>query len=246
MKKFIIFLITVLVLCSSSLFAVDTIQSSKPTYFITGDNQNQTKFQINIDFALIYPFETGLFLSYTQVAKWNIYDQSSPFKDINHNPSIFWQKNNLGYFDFIRIIPYSHKSNGRDGDASRGIDRYFIEAQISYNLFSWLNIGMREKAGGFYAISNKNHDIKRYIGYFETEGFIQVKDKLGYFEHERLYAKGEWTHKFYWLECGLTIRIFSDKIRPDFYIQWYKGYGEFLLNYNKYTNAVRAGIIFNI
>jgi phospholipase A1 len=241
MKK--IFLILFLLL-PSLLFAVETIQSYKPVYFLAGDNENQVKYQVSFKYALCYPFETGLFFAYTQVAHWNLYDRSSPFKETNYNPSIFWEIENVNqWLDFARVIPYEHKSNGRDGQDSRGIDRYFGEMQISYG--QTFNIGLREKAGGYYAISNHNKDIKRYIGYFETEAFAQIKDKHGYIGHEKIYIKGEWTHKYYWYECGLSIRLFTEKIQPDIYIQYYRGYGEFLLDYNKKTEALRAGFIFS-
>ena len=34
----------------------------------------------------------------------------------------------MGYFDFVRLGLYEHKSNGRDGDESRGQDKYYLES----------------------------------------------------------------------------------------------------------------------
>jgi phospholipase A1 len=244
--KFIFASIIVLTF-SKSIYGVDIIQPHHPIYFTSGDKENQVKYEISFKCGLWYPFDSGLFLAYRQLAKWDIYDRSSPFKEIDHNPSIFWEKENLLCSDFIRLIPYSHQSNGRDGQESRSMDRYFIEAQ--YSIGDKFNLGIREKAGAYYAISNKNKDIDHYIGYFETELFFQIRSKYGFLEHERLYAKGEWVHNRlntkYWFECGLTIRLFTARIQPDLYVQFYNGYAEFMEDYNKKTNALRAGFIFN-
>jgi len=232
-----------LILLPLYLAAIETIQPYQPTYLIAGDKENQVKYQISFKYGLWYPYNSGLFLSYTQLAKWNLYDKSSPFRETNYNPSVFWEKGNVWKFDFLRIIPYEHKSNGRDGEESRSIDRGFLEAQASIG--EKLNLGIREKVGYFYAVSNKNKDIKRYIGNFETELFAQIKSQHGYLGHEKLSFAGEWTNKFYWYKIELSFRIFTTKIRPHVYVQYYNGYGEFLLNYNKKSNALRAGLIFN-
>jgi|WetSurMetagenome_2_1015567.scaffolds.fasta_scaffold44869_3 outer membrane phospholipase A len=229
---------------SHEVYAVSaqSIETYKPIYFIAGDKENQVKYQVSFKYNLWE--KSGLYLSYTQLSKWDLYDQSSPFRETNYNPSIFWEKENLWKLDLLRISPYSHLSNGRDGQESRGTDRGFVESQISYG--DIINIGIREKAGWFYSVSNKNHDIKRYIGYFETEGFMQIKDIHGYIGHEKIYIKGEWTHKYYWMEIGLSLRLFTSQIQPNLYLQYYRGYGEFLINYNEKTEALRAGFILNI
>ena len=224
------------------LFSLDAIKPYHPTYFIAGDKVDQVKYQVSFKYGLWYPYESGLYLSYTQISKWDLYEHSSPFRESNYNPSIFWEKEKVWKFDFLRAIPYEHKSNGLGGKDSRSTDRFFGEVQISHG--EVFNFGIREKIGGFYAVSRHNSDIKRYTGHFETELFAQIKDKHGYFGHEKLYMKGEWTRKYYWYEIGFTFRIFTSKLSPHIYVQYYQGYNEFLIDYNKKTQAIRAGFIF--
>ena len=244
MKK--TFLILILLFISTSIFGKikepKVIQSYKSTFWIFG--KEDCTYQFSIKFGLWFPYESGLFFAYTQKSLWKIYDKSSPFEETNYSPSIFWEKENpFKLIDFLRIIPYEHKSNGRDHAENRSMERGFIEGQLSYG--NYFNFGIREKAGWFYAKAVQNRDLKRYIGYFETELFAQIKSKHGFLGHEKLYIKGEWTHKYGWFEAGFSFRIFTTKIRPHIYAQWYYGYGEFLLNYNQKTNAVRIGLIFN-
>lgn len=245
MIKKLLFLI---LLIYTPVYGNDIIQPLNPIYIVSGDKTDQVKYEISFKCGLWYPFNSGLFLAYRQLAKWNVYDRSSPFKEIDHNPSIFWQKDNTLYSDFIRLIPYSHQSNGRDGQESRSMDRYFIEAQ--YSIGEKYNLGIREKVGAYYSVSSKNEDIHRYIGYFETELFFQIRSKIGFLEHERIYIKGEWLHNRlntrYWMECGLSIRLFTARIQPDLYVQWYNGWAEFMQNYKQKTNAIRGGFVFNI
>ncbi len=247
MKKILFWLITFLILVDP-LFAIDTIQSFQPIYFIAGDKTDQIKYQVSFKYALIFPYETGLYLGYTQLSKWNIYDRSSPFKETNYNPSIFYEKiPSLKYLDFYRIGFYEHKSNGRDGQQSRSMDKGYAEIQLSHG--KHLNFGIREKVSVYYTVSNKNKDIDHYAGYFETELFVQYFSPHTYIDHERLYIKGEWMHNRlntkYWMEAGLSFRLLTGNIQPNFYIQYYRGYVEFMEDYNKKTNALRAGLIFN-
>jgi phospholipase A1 len=243
--KILKFFITVLILLfTSGLLALESIQPYKPVYFIAGDKENQVKYQVSFKYNLWYPYEGGLALAYTQTARWNLYDKSSPFKEINHNPIVFIERKQPNeYIDFFRIIPYEHISNGLDRIESRSVDKCAVEIQVSCGEF--INIGIREKVNCFFALSRYNADYKRYKGLFETELFAQIKSQHGYLGHERLSIQGEWTNKFYWYQAEFSCRIFTTKIRPHIYIQWYDGYAEFLINYNKRTRALRAGFIFN-
>lgn len=237
MKKLLLLLFLIIPL---NLYA---ISFHLPTYIITGDKDNQLKYQVNIDHELVK--NTNVFMSYTMLAKWNIYDRSSPFQEYNHNPSIFFQLNDLCKLDFIRVIPWEHLSNGLAHSDSRSMDRYFGEAQISYGKI--FNFGITEKTGSYYNYSRVpgEYSIRRYLGFFKTTLFMQIKDKHGYFGHERLAITGEWTKRFYWYQIDLTFRIITSKFSPHIYIQYYNGYGEFLHDYYKKTNSIRAGFIFN-
>jgi phospholipase A1/A2 len=247
-KLFISIAIAVIVLVVSYVFyqkayGMEAIQTYKPTYIIAGDKIDQVKYQVSFKYALISPFNSGIYFSYTQISKWNIYDQSSPFRESNYNPSIFWEKQKLWIFDVLRISPYSHQSNGLDKERSRSLETGFAQAQISYG--DKLNIGINETGTWHYSVANKNKDYKRYKGFFRTELFLQLKGNGKYFDQEKIYVSGEWTHKSYWIESGIAIRLLTAQIRPKIYIQWYYGTAEFLENYREKTNALRAGLIFN-
>jgi outer membrane phospholipase A len=247
MKK----LLLLILLLPSIIFAInkiepaETIEAFQPIYFIDGNHSDQVKYSISFKYKIWFPGDNGLNLAYLQIAKWNIYDRSNPFKEIDHSPMVFYESFPIyKWWDFYRIGFYQHLSNGLDGANSRSIDTGFLETQVSYG--KYLNFGIREKVICYYSVSNKNKDYKRYKGNFETEIFIQYKGSHGYIDHERFYIKGEKTHKYGWIEIGVSVRILTPDIQPSLYIQYYRGYAEFMIDYNKKINALRAGLIFNI
>ena len=100
----------------------------KDTYFTVGlplnekpnEYNSDVKFQISFRQRLtksILPFHSHLFLSYTQKAMWNIFEESLPFHDLNFNPGIGLQKLfvHKGRAVGSAILMLEHESNGRDG-----------------------------------------------------------------------------------------------------------------------------------
>ena len=72
----------------------------KDNYFVTGSSfshggpnkyNSDAKFQISLRYRLIQgvlPYNTYLFLTYTQKSFWEIYRKSKPFSDNNYNPTL--------------------------------------------------------------------------------------------------------------------------------------------------------------
>lgn len=71
----------------------------RDTYFTTGVPLNRTidkntadvLFQISVRHRLTrsrLPFNTFLYLTYTQKSFWNLYAESAPFRDTNYNPAL--------------------------------------------------------------------------------------------------------------------------------------------------------------
>ncbi|MGF1469785.1 MAG: phospholipase A [Sandaracinaceae bacterium] len=107
----------------------------RPTYFITGFTENtQAKFQISFRFN-IWPSDANwsLWLTYTQLSFWNIYNEGQPFAENNYAPGGFLRWRPYGPilrngFDQI-LVGHVHTSNGRDGSATRSWDRSFMEVR---------------------------------------------------------------------------------------------------------------------
>ena len=219
----------------------------KDNFFITGIPLNQkitnntadAMFQISIRHRLtksILPFGTFAYLTYTQKSFWNIYAESSPFRDTNYNPGIglakvILHKNRLLGVAFIQI---KHESNGREKEESRSWNylslaaKYYINPQFNISGEFWLP----------YVDGDNNKDLLDYKG-------------LGQINVSLTDARQKW-----WLEMQLnqrkgfgninTIASIAFKVSKSsnqyLFLRFQDGYGDSLLDYNKYSMNVRIGM----
>ena len=224
-------------------------QPYNTNYIISGDGEDQVKAQFSFKYALVYPFEIGLYFGYTQLMIWDLYKPSSPFRELNYNPEVFWTHDfNYGALDRIQVGMYEHKSNGRDGLASRGMDRGYGEVQLSFG--SRINAGIILRGWGYYHKAGNNEDIQEYIGYGRGELFVQLLSGGTWTDRERIYVRGGTGSQIIadtplrgWFEIGLKTRIITAYIQPSLYVQYYQGYGEYMLDYNVKQKAVRIGLM---
>jgi phospholipase A1 len=219
----------------------------RDNYFVTGIPTNEkvtkstadAKFQISISQRLTkttLPFNTFLMLTYTQKSFWNVYEKSSPFTDNNYNPALLLGKPLVFKNEFKGMAYFSieHESNGQgDSLRSRSWDylalsgSYFFNKRISGQLKIW--------AGH---ISDDNPDLLKYKGY----GFFALNYRSA---NDRFWVSAVLNpcKNFTNLNTQLELNVkLNKKHNQYFFIQWYQGYAESLLNYDKYTSMVRAGV----
>ncbi|WP_108822251.1 phospholipase A [Dysgonomonas sp. Marseille-P4361] len=219
----------------------------KDTYFVSGIPLNEeitnesadATFQISIRQRLtksVLPFKTFAYLTYTQKSFWDIYAESSPFRDTNYNPGIglgkyLFYNNKLVGAAFAQI---RHESNGRDGDDSRSWN--YLSLSMKYYFNTKLNIATELWVP--YVDGGNNKDLLDYKG-------------LGYISFNYMSDKSKWwlsadinpRRGFFNINTTLTagFRI-SERSNQYLFARFYQGYGESLLDYNKYTMNVRVGI----
>ena len=115
----------------------------RDNYFILGTTIGQrptrtnsdVKFQISIAQRLTkstLPFNTYLFLTYSQKCMWNVFEESLPMRDFNFNPGIGLAKLLIVKDKLIgkAMLMVEHESNGRDGEASRSWNKISFAANI--------------------------------------------------------------------------------------------------------------------
>ncbi len=218
----------------------------KDNYFITGVPINHTvdkhsadaKFQISIRQRLtktVLPYNTFLMLTYTQKSFWDIYEQSAPFADNNYNPGLAIMKPII-YNNQLRGIAsfgFEHESNGKDSIDSRSWNYLVLSGSYFFNRY--FSVQSKIWAGW---LGEENKDLYKYRGY----GLIAFNYRSG---NDKLWVSAVINprEKFWNINTQLEISFkLTAKANQYLFLQWYNGYGESLLEYNRYTSMIRVGL----
>ncbi|MBQ7690756.1 MAG: phospholipase A [Muribaculaceae bacterium] len=217
-------------------FALGTALNHKPTEY-----NSDVKFQISFRQRLtksILPFHSYLFLSYSQKAMWNIFEESLPFHDLNFNPGIGVQAPIIAKGKIVgnALIMVEHESNGRDGEASRSWNKVsfagsaIINSQLMLHAKTWIPI----------IDGQQNKDILKYSGIFQTGAQFISKNKRWVADVTFVKRQG-WNMNFNTIvNVGFRIR---KKDNQFLMLHFYDGYGENMLDYNKYHCRLRLGLL---
>ena len=222
----------------------------KDNYFTVGTTvgvqkpsrtNSDVKFQISIAQKLtrsVLPWHTYIFLMYTQKTFWNVFEKSLPMHDLNFNPGIGWSKpffNKDRYVGKLTLL-LEHESNGRDSIQSRSWNRISIGGSVLID--PWIMV--HGKVWIAIIDGQNNRDILNYCGIYQTGVEIATPDRKFIWDITFVKRKG-WNLNFN------TIFEFSwrfhKKSNQYFFLQYYNGYGESLLDYNQFHSRLRAGIV---
>ncbi|MCC8132178.1 MAG: phospholipase A [Tannerellaceae bacterium] len=222
----------------------------KDNYFIggttlghkpTGTNSD-VKFQLSISQRLTksrLPFDSYLFIQFTQKAFWNVFQESMPMRDLNYNPGI-----GLGRLIISRDNKYigkgylmiEHESNGRDSIWSRSWNRITFATAVVMNK----NIEAQFKAWLPIIDGENNKDILKYNGVVQLAGNYRTDKRL--FNIGLILTKrAKWDFGFN-TQIELSYR-FNRRENQFLFLQYYNGYGESLLEYNQFQNKIRIGFV---
>jgi phospholipase A1 len=223
-------------LYKDTYFVGGTVLGGKPTEF-----NSDVKFQISFQQRLTkssLPWNSYLYLFYTQKALWNVFERSLPFHDLNFNPGIGISRFIImkGHLIGKATMMIEHESNGRDGTASRSWNKisWAGEAYISPFLMAhakfWIPI-----IDGKY-----NKDILKYMGISQA-GFQARSNDDKWVLDMTLVKRQGWNFNFNTIiQVGYRINHNSNQF---IMLQYYNGYGESMLDYNQYHSRIRFGLL---
>ena len=223
-------------LYKDTYFVGGTVLGGKPTEF-----NSDVKFQISFQQRLtksVLPWNTYLYLFYTQKAMWNVFERSLPFHDLNFNPGIGLSRYIILKNQLVGKVTMmiEHESNGRDGTASRSWNKisWAGEAYISPILMAhakfWIPI-----IDGQY-----NKDILKYMGVSQA-GFQAKSTDDKWVLDMTLVKRQGWNLNFNTIvQLGYRINHNSNQF---IMLQYYNGYGESMLDYNQYHSRIRFGLL---
>ena len=221
----------------------------KDNYFVFGPpiGQKPTKSNTNVKFQIsiaqkltrsTLPWGTYLYLFYTQKVFWNVLENSMPMPDLNFNPGIGLAKPLFVRNRFIgkAFFLIEHESNGKDGEKSRSWNKISFGASILIDP----NIIVHGKIWIPIVDGMNNKDILNYSGIYQVG--MQV-----YSNNRRLTGSVLLTkRRGFNLNYNTTIELAYRFLKRDnqyFFLQYYNGYGEGLLDYNVFHSQLRIGIV---
>lgn len=215
----------------------------EPFYFLY--NSDTSKVQASFKFKIAK--DINLFLGYTHLLFWQLNKDSMPLKDVNYNPELFYRFEKVKHLGQIDMVGLGHKSNGKEGLESRSYNYVGVNLSPRFDIRKNISLSTRIKFRYIFA-AEENKDLMKYISPVEFQGFLNAfsygvveKAQLNF----RVYPGGNFGE--HWgrggEEIGISFRIRGLEITPSFYLQYFQGYAENLLEYNQFQQTFRAGIL---
>jgi phospholipase A1 len=219
-----------------------TYNTSPHSSSLNRAQHKEAKFQVSFKVLLmnnIASRNAHLYFGYTQLSLWQIYDQnrSAPFRDTNYEPELILRVDTEQRFDGITMrhvdFGLSHQSNGVSVPDSRSWNRaymkfYFDKDDYSFSIKLWVRL----PDGG----RDDNHDIYKYMGFAELTGAYVMKNHV----------------ISIMVRNNLRLPKNRGAVQLDYHfpltriltglVQYFNGYGESLLDYNRPNNRISIGL----
>jgi phospholipase A1 len=249
------------------------ITAYKTNYFSMNTLPNHENAQIKFQFSVKYKFfnrdysvqgrPLSLYLAYSQKSLWNVGQESMPFEESNYNPEAFFDYRvniSRGPVSLRNIIlsPYEHESNGLAGPQSRSWNRLYAAVRLGY-------LPMEEPCNDGTVVKDRVElflKVWHAYGYADQDAYLQTigsdKTFLGYEGHGEVnlvlrdvLAWGDWGNRI-----EITSRIGGkDNIALQYvqkipalnftpYLQYWRGYDETLLRFDRYGQRTFLGVSF--
>lgn len=205
--------------------------------------ERELKFQVSLKYCLLAGETYRWHLAYTQQAYWQAFRVSAPFRETNHEPeTMFTWLVDSGEFAGIKLpmvtIALDHQSNGRGGADSRSWNRAYADILLESGAFSVSIKPWYRFVEG--AANDDNPDITRYLGYGELRFLYGRRDnEFSLMIRNNLRREAKGAYEATWS------RPIHKKKSLRFYVQFFTGYGEDLIDYNHSNRRIGAGFMLN-
>lgn len=202
-----------------------------------------TEFKFQISFKIpvwrdMLGFPSTLYAAYTQNSFWQAYSHSPFFRETNYEPE-FFIANAVdihllsGWHAKLLNVGAVHQSNGRGGELERSWNRLYLETTFAKG--NWMFTLKPWYITRDSSLNLHNPDIADYMGHGQMVLAYKYGDNtLALMSRNNLesgFKRG--AVEFTWSYPLLT------KVKG--YVQVFSGYGQSLIDYNRYTNGVGIG-----
>ena len=234
---------------------LDDFSVHQPMYFLLGVDPglDQSKFQFSFKYRLFNsegylakqaPWITGFHLAYTQRSIWDLKTDSKPFEDTIYMPELLYLLPTIDLnVDRISAFGiqggYQHESNGLGGADSRSTNYLYIKPIMGVHLAGPYHLKIAPKIYTYVKNEDKNNaDLVDFRGYFDFEVGILDPDGLALNTH--LW----WAKKGASVQMDLTYpisRLLAKSLNFYLQAQYFSGYAETLINFDRRNDAFRLG-----
>lgn len=222
------------------------LQRHHPFYFVYGEPLS--KLQLSFKSPAFH--DVPLYFGYTQLMFWALNEDSKPFRDLTYNPELFYRYSpkNWGWLKSIDFGILGHHSNGKQGAISRSYDKQYLRFNFESEGRRWLT-RFSLQAAYLHGFDPGNKVIQDYVGPLNLSiSFVQLfdswidKSEVAFMAQPGGKFSTRWDQGGY--QLSWSFRIGKVALVPAFYLQYYYGYAETLLNYDVDVREFRGGIIF--
>lgn len=230
------------------------LSAYEPIYAVYGPGTNtEARIQLSFKYQLFgsrahengsRSLKDGLYFAYTQRMFWDLGARSSPFRNIDYQPELFYLSPAAALSEKTTVsgqVGLRHESNGRSGDASRSINSLYISPMAAFSLGGHTRLVVAPRLWLYLGDRSDNPDIRRYRG--NSGLFMEVGEADGL----RLSTSTRFNFSSGKGSVAADLSYPLRKILgggPDFYLfgQSFVGYGENLLDYDRHTTRFRLGV----
>jgi len=230
----------------------------EPMYFLLGVDPGleKSKYQISFKYKLFNApsdrqltngFLDGLHLAYTQTSFWDLKSDSKPFDDTSYKPEIFYyipkiDLNTPWIKAFGIQTGFRHESNGKGDTDSRSTNYVYIEPIFGFHLVNNYYLKIAPRVWAYVGNDDDtNGDLNKYRGYFNFQ------TKIGDPQGVMLDTNTRWAEKGPSFQLDLTYPMadfFQNRLKLYLQLQYFNGYAENLINYQKKDEIIRMGFSF--
>ena len=206
-------------------------------------DNSEVKFQFSMKFPIIDNLFDGhgsLQFAYTNLSFWQAYNKnvSSPFRETVHEPEVFLIFENdwkfMGFKNRLIQLGVVHQSNGQSGVLSRSWNRVYADFIFEYGNY-YLSFKPWYRIDG--SDSDDNPDIEKYMGHAEFRAaYAGDKDTLSIMLRNNFHSPNYGALEINW--------SFPMSRRVKWFVQYFNGYGESLIDYNTPVNRLGIGVAF--
>ena len=219
---------------------LDRIHPYAPTYGVVGAKSSGAKLQVSFDVRLLgHDDGPRLDFAYTQTIFWAVDRPSGPIRAQGYSPEVFFDVP----VDRTLTIGggYRHDSNGGGVTNSIDVNRYYLRATKMFDLGNTWKLGVHPQVWGYFGNQGIAPDLDRYWGYTALGATLGQRDgwKLA------VTGRGNPGTGKGSAEAFVSYPLARiDERLPPLYLfgQFFTGYGEALIDYNRNANHARFGI----